>query len=136
MNYVTSQSHPFEVFSAFFEGIAKNLHRSDEVQELISKSGYEMHAKQINQSKSADPKADLVILRNVTFRRTGTLHPDLILIQGTGGNTTVFIGLENGTPFSVSRDDSIIAPPVGIATDRIRDIAKMMYISAQIASKA
>lgn len=134
MNFVTSQSTPFEIFKAFFDGVSKNLHNDEEIQNLLKKSGISLFAKShATMVKVGTDQEKTMFCSIVSFETVGKIaDPQIIRVAD---DEESFIAIASGIPTKVT-DKSNVADFVATeVANKIRDIVKLMYVAEAASSK-
>ena len=131
MNFVTSQSTPFEIFKTFFDGVSKNLHNDEEIQNLLKKSGISLSIKS-EASQTQNGKTSFCTM--ATFDRIG--KADNIQIIRVAGNEESFIAIGSGIPVIVTEDSAPCNFVADLVANEIRDLVKLMCVAESAASKA
>lgn len=129
MNYVTSASTPFEVFKAFFAGIDKNLHTSEEIKKLFAAGDNVLTVKSHSVKVSADtPQERTVFCCAATLESTKPPFGLKFSIERILDETESYVGCFNGIPTLVTektQPSNFIANQIA---SEIRDIAKLMCV--------
>lgn len=140
MNFVTSQSTPFEIFKAFFDGVNKNLHNDEEIQNLLKKSGISLFTK-TGASQTQNGKTSFCTM--ATFDQIGKAD-NIQIIRVTGNEESfdainsgspIFIAISSGTPVKIAEDSAPGNFIADLVANKIRDLVKLMYIAESAASK-
>ena len=131
MNFVTSQSTPFEIFKTFFAGVSKNLHNDEEIQNLLKKNGISLSI-ETEASQTQNGKTSFCTM--ATFDRIG--KSDNIQIIRVAGDKESFIAIGSGIPVVVTEDSAPGNFTADLVASKIRDLVKLMYIAESAASKA
>ena len=130
MNFVTSQSTPFEIFKTFFDGVDKGFHNDEEIQNPLKKNGISLSI-ETGTSQTQNGKTSFCVM--ATFGQIG--RADSIQIIRVVGDEESFIAIGFGTPVVVTEDSA----PGNFVADRvankIRDLVKLMYVAESAASK-
>lgn len=127
---MTSQSTPFEIFKAFFDGVSKNLHNDEEIRSLLKKSGISFFTK-TGASQTQNGKTSFCTM--ATFDQIG--KADNIQIIRIAGDEESFIAISSGTPVKITEDSAPGNFIADLVAGEIRDLVKLMYVVESAASK-
>lgn len=129
MDYITSTSTPFEVFKAFFAGIDKNFHMSEEIKKLFAAGNNVLISKSHAVKAEADtPQERTVFCCAVTLESIKAPFGVKFSIIRVLGETENYVVYDGGIPTLVTektQPSDFIANQIA---SEIRDVTKLMCV--------
>lgn len=129
MDYITSTSTPFEVFKAFFAGIDKNFHMSEEVKKFFGAGNDVLIVKSHAVKVAADtPQERTVFCCAATVESVKAPFGVKFSIIRILDETESYVGYFGGIPTLVTEKTQPSDFFASQIASEIRDIAKLMCV--------